>query len=100
MTPASPVLPTVTVHSVGCLCVLVLRDTTELLETLQEWNVLVSLNCVAVPKYCAADRVVLWWVHTCGVLYEIGLRVGVMGHEGHQMQNSDLKIKKTLMMTE
>ena len=38
-----PVLPTVTVHSLGCLCVLVLRATTELMGTLQKWNVLVSL---------------------------------------------------------
>ena len=33
--PASPVLPIVTAHRVGHLCVLALRGTTELLETLQ-----------------------------------------------------------------
>ena len=40
--PASPVLPTVTAHSLGCLCVPVSRDTTELLGNLQKWPVLVS----------------------------------------------------------
>ena len=40
---ASPVLPTVTAHRVGHLCVLALRGTTELLGNLQKWNVLVSL---------------------------------------------------------
>ena len=36
MTPASPVLPTVTVHRVGCLGVPALRGTTELTENLQK----------------------------------------------------------------
>ena len=40
--PASLVLPTVTAHSLGCLCVPVSRDTTELLGNLQKWPVLVS----------------------------------------------------------
>ena len=56
--PASPVLPTVTGHRVGHLCVLALRGTTELLGNLQKWNVLVSLM----------TRVELL-VHTYGVLY-------------------------------
>ena len=45
MKPASPVLPTVTAHSVGSLCVLALMATTELLGTLQKWPVLVSITC-------------------------------------------------------
>ena len=43
MTPASPVLPTVTVHSVWSLSVPALKGTTELLRNLQKWTVLVSL---------------------------------------------------------
>ena len=41
--PASLVLPTVTAHRVGSLCVPALKVTTELLGNLQKWHVLVSL---------------------------------------------------------
>ena len=46
MASASPVQSTVTAHRVGRLCVLALRDTTELLETPQKWDVPVSLVLV------------------------------------------------------
>ena len=57
MAPASLVLPTVTAHRVGHLCVPALRATTELLENLQKWNVLVSLmRCLLFSVWS------LWWV--------------------------------------
>ena len=77
MAPASPVLPTVTAHRVGSLCVLALRDTTELLGTLQKWPVLVSLMLLFLRV-----ELVVWCLVWCG---GVGLGVGVMGQGGHQM---------------
>ena len=64
MAPASPVLPTVTVHKVDCQSVPALRGTTELPGNLQKWNVPVSLIFLFCDESSAN-----------GVLYEVGLRV-------------------------
>ena len=77
MTPASHVLPTVTVHRVGRLCVLVLRGTPEQPGTLQKWNVLVSLMLLFLRV-----ELVVWCLVWCG---GVELGVGVMGQGGHQM---------------
>ena len=83
MTPASPVLPTVTVHSVGRLCVPALKGTTELLENLQKWNVLVSLMffvLVVESRACSVVSSIACLVWGSGV----GLGVGVR-EDRHQM---------------
>ena len=84
MAPASLVLPTATVHSLGCLSVPVSRDTTELSENLQKWNVLVSL----ILLFLRVEPVVWCLVWGCGV----GLGVGVIV-EGEHQKFSDTKQK-------
>ena len=64
--PASPVLPTVTVHRVGCQSVPALRGTTELLGTLQKWNVLVSLMLFYDgSRACSAYNLIVVGVMRC-----------------------------------
>ena len=84
--PASLVLPTVTAHRVGSLCVPALKVTTELLGNLQKWHVLVSLVFVClllllytVSRACGDFQLCTLYFEWCqhAVQYHIQLGVGV-----------------------